>query len=201
MYRLEVNLREFDQQANKLSNLEKSLLPLPAAYQKLIAEIMHLRLFYVLENTFASMACKVVCNAQYLDGSSPVVIMVCNNIQSALTVMKNHGRSRTRHRLRWTKASEIKENLRYVLDVNDNFMKVIDNHGNLIDEMRRVRNRIAHNNQQSRNNYQVVVRRYYGARLNSISPGTLLLSKRNSPNLLQQYLIKSKILVKEVAKG
>lgn len=200
MHRLDVNLRDFDREVDKLSDLERNLLNLAAQYQKLVAEIVLLRLFYVLENTFASMACKVVCRAKYLDGSSPTVLVTCRNVQRALAEMKNYGRTRPRHTLKWTKASEIKENLKYVLNSSDHFVRVVDYHGNFIDEMRRIRNRIVHNNQQSRNNYQVVIRRLYGAKLNGITPGTLLLSKRYSPSLLRQYLIKSNILIKEVAK-
>ncbi len=201
MLRLDVNLRDFNREVDKLSDFERNLNPLPAKFQKLSAEIVLLRLFSLLEDTLASMARKVVCKAQYLDGSNPVVLVTCPNVQSAESKMKQFGRTRIRYNLKWTRASEIKENLKYVLDGNDNFVRTIDYHGSFIDELRRIRNRIAHNNHQSRNNYQVVVRRYYGARLNGVTPGRLLMSTRHSPTLLWQYLAKSKILVKEVVKG
>lgn len=201
MHRLNVNLQDFNREADKLSDLETNLNYLPAKYQKLVAEIVLLRLFYLLENTFISIACKVVCGAQYLDGSNPNVLISCRTIQSAKAQMENHGRAKPRHNLKWSKASEIKENLKYVLDHHDHFVKIVDIHGTLIDEVRRVRNRIAHNNQTSRNNYQVIVRRYYGARLNGLTPGNFLISSRYSPNILHQYLAKSKILVRELMKG
>jgi hypothetical protein len=71
----------------------------------------------------------------------------------------------------------------------------------LIDEMRNVRNRIAHNNPASRVKYQLVVRRHYGAEQKHISPGTLLLTDRFAPRLIDQYLVQSKVLVKQMLKG
>lgn len=201
MHRLNVDLQNFNREVDKLSDLEKNINYLPAKYQKLVAEIVLLRLFYLVENAFFSIACKVVCGAQYLDGSSPNVMISCRTVRSAEIQMKNHGRSRPRHTLKWSKASEIKENLKYVLDRHDHFVRTVDFHGTFIDEIRRVRNRIAHNNPTARNNYQVVVRRYYGAQLNGLTPGTLLISSRHSPNVLRQYLAKSKILIKELIKG
>jgi len=133
-----VNLRDFNREVDKLSDLEGNLLYLPAHYQKLVAEIVLLRLFYLLENTFASMAYKVVCRAQYLDGSNPTVLIICRNVQSASAEMRNHGRTKPRRYLKWTKASEIKENLRYVLDSDEHFVKTVDYHGTFIDEVRRI---------------------------------------------------------------
>jgi hypothetical protein len=102
--------------------------------------------------------------------------------------------------LMWSKASEIKENTKYVIDPNDNFSQVIDRNGSLIDELRRVRNRIAHNNAQSRRKYREVVRRYYGAYMNHVTPGVLLLTTRIRPALIEQYIKQERILVKDILK-
>jgi hypothetical protein len=67
--------------------------------------------------------------------------------------------------------------------------------------MRRVRNRIAHNNADSRRKYRIVVRQYYGAFVNTVTPGVLLGSNRHSPLLIEQYIRKSKIVVKEIVKA
>ncbi|MBI4965286.1 MAG: hypothetical protein HY913_18565 [Desulfomonile tiedjei] len=112
-----------------------------------------------------------------------------------------HGRTAPRYQLRWSKASEIKKNVKYVIDARDNFVAVIDRNGALIDEMRRVRNRIAHNNSQSRSHYREIVRRHYGAYLNNVTPGTLLLSQRVTPCLLDQYIRGARVLAKDLVKA
>ena len=78
---------------------------------------------------------------------------------------------------------------------------VVDRNSSLIDELRRVRNRIAHNNAQSRTNYRDVVRRHYGAFLNHVTPGMLLLSSRKKPTLIEQYIKKQRIFVKDIIKA
>jgi hypothetical protein len=88
-----------------------------------------------------------------------------------------------------------------VIPTREHFLITLAFHTILIDEMRKIRNRIAHNNPSSRMMYQTVVRRYYGAEQKHISPGTLLLSTQFTPRLIDQYLSKSKILVKEMIKG
>jgi len=200
MYRLLTDLAKLNKGADKLLGIQPGLASLSADNQKLISEIVLLRIFDLLLNAFKSMSCKVACGAIYLDGNPPILLHTCTSMPNATTQMRQLSRLKART-LRWTKASAVTENLRFIVDRNDNFMQIIRNHGGFIDEMRRVRNRIVHNNRSSRQNYQIIVRRYYGANLNAITPGTLLLSPRRQPVLLQRYLLKSKILVKELVKG
>lgn len=95
---------------------------------------------------------------------------------------------------------EIKENIKYIIDQSDNIFSIIDNISSRITEIRYVRNRIAHNNFKSRNNYKTVVSRHYGASLNNITPGILLLTKRKNPNLLSQYIATTRIFMTELTK-
>ena len=115
--------------------------------------------------------------------------------------MRKHGRAQPRHTLNWSKVSEIKQNVRHLLPPGEHIITVLDAHGTFIDELRRVRNRIAHNNEQARRSYQVIVKRHYGARVNAVTPGMLLLTRRKRPCLLRQYIRKSQVLVKTMTKG
>ena len=186
---------------DKLLDLEKQLGSLPPKYRKLVAEIVVLRLFYLLENAITSITIKLICGASYADGSSPSVLVSSPNKVSAINNMMHHGRTRPRYNLKWSQVSEIKKNLKHLLNLSDHFVTVLDNHASFIDELRRVRNRIAHNNRQSRQKYRDVVRRHYGAFINSATPGVLLLSTKNSPPLISQYLQKSRILIKQAIKA
>lgn len=200
MRTLQTDYAECVSELTKLSALARNVGKLEPVFQKLVAEITFLRLFYVLENGFQAFACKLLCGCSYLDGSLPVLLSPSASISAAADRMRKFGRVRA-HDLKWSKASEVNENVRYLIDASDHYVRVINFHGSLIDEMRRVRNRIAHNNQQSRKNFRVVVHRHYGAYLNQVTPGLLLVSPRRSPPLLDQYLAKALVLVKELARG
>lgn len=200
MPQVSVDYRTSSAEIDKLLSLHHGTVSLIAAHRKLIAEIALLRLFYILENTFKAISCKLLSGAKYVDGTSPVVISPSHSISGAVQSMESFGRSR-RRALKWSKTSEIKENLRYVLDPGDHLVRIFDQNGAIIDEMRRVRHRIAHNNATSRLKYRLVVQRHYGAYLNSLTPGSLLLSPRQVPALMEQYLVTSRILIKTLVKA
>jgi hypothetical protein len=197
---LVVDLRDTTDNIDRLLDLHRNTTGVSPQYRKLIAEITLLRLFYILENSFRIISCKAICGAAYLDGTSASVVRPCRSITSAAVEMQSYGRLR-RHDLKWTKAAEIKENLRHVLSPSDHLVRTFDAHGAYIDELRRVRNRVAHNNAGARSNFRVIVRRYYGAELNWVTPGTLLLSPRRSPPLIEHYLSGARVLVKTLVRG
>lgn len=172
---------------------------LPADYQKLVAETLLLRVCYGLENSFKTISSKIICNAKYLDGTKPNLLVASRSADGAIQNMMAYGRPKPRS-LRWTKVAEIKENVRHLIHPSDHFIKVLDHHGTLVADMRKVRNRIAHNNASSRRDFMIVVRKHYGAELNSVTPGILLLSDRRAPNLLEQYLTLSRALIKQLVK-
>ena len=198
---LELDYRTYDSETSRLLSLCSTLESLSAHHQKLVAEIALLRLFSLFENLVASTCAKVASGAKYLDGTAPFLrVSAARSRQNALALFRTHGRSNPRSQLRWTKASEIKKNVRFVIDCTDNMVRVIDQNGSLIDEIRRVRNRVAHNNSRSRENYRQVVRKHYGAYLNHVTPGMLLLAPRISPCLLVQYISKTRIVAKDIVK-
>ncbi|HMD54044.1 MAG TPA: hypothetical protein VKJ65_05815 [Phycisphaerae bacterium] len=175
--------------------------PLEAKYRKAVAEIALIRGFDLLQGIFLTTALKLVCGAIYLDGTGANVSFPANSQAAALTNMVTHGRARPRNRMQWSKVSEIKKNCQFVIRATDHFLATLTNHSTLVDEMRNVRNRIAHNNHSSRRKYQSIVKRHYGAEQKHISPGTFLLTDRFAPKLIDRYLFQSKVLVKQVLKG
>jgi hypothetical protein len=74
-------------------------------------------------------------------------------------------------------------------------------HGNSIDEMRKVRNFIAHRSTSSRSEYRDVIRLTYGANIN-ISSGVFLISDRRSsiPNI-DRYITTTKIVLNDMEKA
>ncbi len=188
-------------QTSRLLLMAGKLIGLPPVYQKLVAEVIILRLFSLFENLVSSVPAKLVSGATFMDGTVPRLLTTVRSSQRAQGLFHTYGRIKPKYQLHWSKASEIKENVRHVMDAGDNYVSVIDTNGSFIDEVRRVRNRIAHNNSQSRDKYREVVRRYYGAYVNRVTPGTLRLSSRIIPCLLEQYIRKARVLAKDLVKA
>ena len=201
MPRLTGDHAEFCSQVDGLIDLCANITLLSPHHRKAVAEIALLRAFDLMQGVFQTTATKLVCGACYLDGSIANVLLPARSQSAALTNMSTHGRVQPKHRLRWSQVSEIKDNCKFVVQTTEHFLTTLTFHSSIIDEMRNVRNKIAHNNADSRTKYQVVVKRYYGAEMKQISPGTLLLSDRFIPKLINQYLAQSKVLVKQMLKG
>lgn len=178
---------------NSIPSLEPNL-------QKLVAELILIRVFDDFQNTVADMCARLVCGGLYVDGSQQTLLTArARSSATALDLMQTYGRSLAPgkvHRLNWSKASYIMDAIRYTVDGSDRVHVVIGNHGAIIEEMRRVRVRIAHNNASSRMNFRDVVKVRYGAEHNQISPGILLLTPRFSPILIREYIASARTIVR-----
>ena len=197
-----VDYRVHDFETNRLLSLCGTLTKLSAVHQKLVAEIIILRLFDLFENLVSSVSAKLACGARYVDGTRPTLLVNrARSLQGAKTLFQTHGRQRPRSQLKWSIASDIRRNIVHVIDPQDNVVTVVDRSNSFIDELRRVRNRIAHNNAQSRKQYREIVRGHYGAYLNNVTPGVLLLSSRTQPLLIEQYIRQQRIIGRGVVKA
>jgi hypothetical protein len=201
MPKLQRDYAEFCSQIDGQANLCADVSLLSPKQRKAMAETAMLRSFDFLQGFFLRVSTKLVCGAEYLDSTKPTVLAPARSQDAAIFSMKTVGRPKPMSVLRWSKVSDIKDNCKFVLPTTEHFLTTLAFHTILIDEMRKIRNRIAHSNQDSRIKYQTVVRRYYGAEQKHISPGLLLLSDRFTPRLIDLYLTQSKVLAKQVVKG
>src|SRR6266576_2821026 len=101
MPRLDVDYRDFVQQTNRLTDLRLNLTPLQPRYQKLVAEVLFLRVFALLERTLESITVKVLCGARYVDASSPLVMIAASSALEAHFNMTSVGRRRRLFYLKW----------------------------------------------------------------------------------------------------
>jgi hypothetical protein len=169
--------------------------------QKLLAELVMLRLFDEFQEAIAGVALRLACGTLYADGTSPSLLTApARSTAGARHMYETIGRARP-VRVRWSKATFINDATRYVLDPSNTFTTVCNANALIISEMQAVRNRIAHANTNSRAAFAIVVQRRYGAKLNQVSPGMLLLSPRFSPTLLEQYLGACRAIAKGCAKA
>ena len=184
---------------DKLKALLMEINILSPKYQKAISELVLLRLFYVFENRMIRVSYKIASGFPYADGTTPSCLLQCTSKHDARDKMKNFNRSKTKN-LKFSTASEICDNLKYIVDQNEYFMTFIRYNGRVIDELRRIRNRIAHNNEGSRREYQEVIKRYYGVKLNHITPGILLLSNKQKPSMIEYYVSQVDVFYKLLVK-
>lgn len=170
-------------------------------YQHFIAELITLRLFSILEGAIADIAYKLVAGAAYLNGNQPIRLTTANSMASARTAMLNYGRAKPRQNLRWTKAKDIRDSTSNVLPATESFITYARAHGHILDEMRKVRNYIAHRNADSRKGYRQVVRAIYGANSKVNSGAFLASDRRRSVAKVDEYLTNAKVIISDLAKG
>jgi len=186
--RLNVPLDRFLMSTGRLTRILHGADALEPQVRKLVAEVVILRLFDEFQATIRGAALRLACDCAYLDGASPrLLTSPARSTATAESLFITHGRVKEA-KLRWSKATFIVDSVRHTLDPTDVFCSTVQNHGGIIAEVLAVRNRIAHNNSNSRTKYREVVKRRYGASLNHVVPGTLLVTQRFAPPLADQYV-------------
>jgi hypothetical protein len=169
--------------------------------QKLLAELVMIRLFDEFQDALAGIALRLACGTPYVDGTAPrLLTSPSKSTASARALYENFGRPKPKYS-KWSKASFINDTTKYVLDASDPFRVACSANGSVIADMQAVRNRIAHANARSREAFADVVKRHYGAKRNSVSPGTLLLSPRFLPTLLERYIVTCRVIATACAKA
>lgn len=167
--------------------------------RRLLAELVMMRLFDDFQEALEGVAVRLACGADYADGSPPTLLAPpARSTRHAMTNFETLGRGGSHNPARWSKYSFISDTVRFVIHPGDPFLGTCRASAQAISEMQAIRNRIAHSRTRS---YPDVVRRYYGASFNQVTPGVLLLSNRNSPPLLERYLVSCRILAKDFSRA
>jgi hypothetical protein len=197
-----VTHRDFIAQADKLRELAVHVPAFAPHYQILLSEMIALQAFYFFEGAMESLAAKLICGAHYADGVIPVITHLATSVDDALTKMRTVGRRRPKGILKWNRASEINGNVRYVMAVNEHFCAACRNHVSHINEIRIIRNHIAHGNQTTRREFEGVVIRRLGAKpLRLPRPGAFVLREFTPGTiLLVEYIITLGAIVREATK-
>lgn len=186
----------------RLEDILSSVGGLDAKYQFLIGEVVMLRLFATLETTFEEIALKLCCNASYLNGVTPNLLVTSKSIVSARSSMISFGRGANKLRyLKWTRKDDIFKNLKFLMVLNDPFLNYIDIHSASFNEMRKVRNHVAHISNSTRVEYKSVIRRIYSTDIRMPVGAFLMSTKRHSLSNIIRYIQISKVIIHDIAKG
>ncbi len=187
-------------ETSRLLALLLSIENLEPTHRKVVAEIIHLRLSILVENHLKRAFCKICCGALFIDGSQPALVAQQRSMQSAEMAMKTLNRTRNLS-LKWNDGPSIRKNVEHIVDNTDHSITTMLNYGSFLTQMRYIRNHIAHRNDGSRANFRTVVRQVYGAYVPNIDCGTLLLSNRNNPPIIEVHLRTSRVMIKDLMKS
>ena len=196
------DLSFFSKECNRLNGLILSSGNLAIVHKKLVSEIIMIRLFLLGENTISSVCRKMLCGARYLDGTVPNTLVRASSPNNADTLMRTHGRRQGTGYLQWGAVSKIRGNIRYTIDNSDPFFLTLSNHNGRLDEMRFVRNHIAHRSRSTAINFRFVVRSHFGGLRRQIGPSVLLLRKNPSGRTqLEDYILQYGIIVRDLVRA
>lgn len=198
---ISITLSNATKQISRLQGYKLSSESLEAKYQHFIAEMIMLRLFSIFEDSVAEIAYKLAAGAVYTNGSLPMLAIRAGRIIDSRGLFLNHGRVKPVQYLKWTKASYISDSVKYVIPTTEKFLVNASLNGSKIDEMRKVRNAVAHNTVSARSDYKIVVRATYGANVN-IPVGAFLVSERRSPVCkINNYISSVRAILTAMASG
>lgn len=192
-------VREID----KLQKYKNESEYLEAKYQHFISEIIMLRLFSVFEDYVADIAYKLAAGAEYLNGAKPSLnVVAARSVVASRTLFLTYGRSKSIQNLKWTKSKFIKDSVQHVIPITESFVINAQKHGAIINEMRVVRNVLAHNSTSAKVDFKDVVRIVYGVNISNMTAGAFLTStRRKTPCNLNRYIQSTKIVLNELASG
>ena len=199
--RLSVTVREASHGIARLERFRLTSQHLSPTHQYLIAELIMLRVFAILEAAIENLACKLVAGATYTNGSSPVRLVVARSVRGARYTMEDPTGIGQTISLRWTSSRDIRRSTSAALSPADPFLNNVGKHANILTEMRKVRNFIAHRSASSRRGYKEVTRSVYGAN-SRIRVEAFLTSRRKRPVAkIDEYLTSTRVMINDLANG
>lgn len=170
---------------------------LPTDLQGFVAEILMLRLFSVLENCVKDVSVRIACGAAYRNGVPPHPIILCTSISDAEVKF----RSGSKKSIQFSNVHHINESIKHVIDDTEPLRIKLSKYGNVFEEMRKVRNHIAHRTNSTLSKYKEVILSRYGANLR-IKPGSFLVStKRETRAVIDDYSQTIKIIIEDITNG
>ena len=175
---------------------------LSAEMQGFVAEILMLRLFSILETCIRDVSCKLACGIPYKNGASSNPIIRCKSVNDALEKFKNEGRGGTSlNYLHFANVKQTNNSIKYVINNREPFRVKLSSYGLIYEEMRCVRNHIAHRTQSTSNDYKKIVKQRYGANYNIKTSSFLISNKRDGRVKIDEYIRTIRILINEVTNG
>lgn len=203
MPRLSINA-SYKSAIDKLNVINRYLIKskgLQSDMQGFVAEVLMLRLFGILETCMLEVSIRIACGVPYRNGMASHPIVLCTSKAEAMEKFHTEGRPCRINNLQFSNVHNISKTIKYVIDASEPLRIKLSRYGNEFEEMRKIRNHIAHHTQSTLSDYKQVIRTRYGANL-KIKPGTFLISTKREPiALIETYFQTVKIIIDDVTKG
>lgn len=184
-----------------VENYRMKSLTLQPQFQGFVAEVLMLRLFSILEKAVLDVSCRVACGAQYTNGVVPTPIVLANSLGDAINKFKSYNRTSSLQTLRFSSVSNTNKAIKYVIPATEPIRQNLSNFGVQFDEMRNVRNQIAHRNSSTYSQYKNVIMRRYGSALKINTSVFLISTTRERIPVIDQYVTTVKLILTDITKG
>lgn len=179
-------------------NKSKTLQP---QFQGFVAEILMLRLFGILEKAVNDISCRVACGAGYLNGVTPTPTILAHSLNDALSQFKTFNRPQTLKHLQFTNVSNTNNAIKEVIPATEPLRQNLSHYGNQFEEMRIVRNQIAHRTSNTYSKYKNVIKNRYGSVLKLKTSVFLTSTSRERIPVFDQYITIVKLMINEMVRG
>jgi len=164
----------------------------------LIVELSFLQLFTSWEQFLEETFVRYMCGCITQNGYSPKRFVNPRTLKHALEII-----SQGRQYVDWTKPEDVIDRAELFFDKGEPFANTLRTASNQLEEMKTLRNRIAHRSRHSEKRFQTVVLQKMGYNPHNMVPGKFLLQRIPSSNtrtVLQEYgdllLALSKLVVR-----
>lgn len=198
-----VSQKEFSAHAARLRSLAVHVPAFSNEFKVMLSEMLLLQAFYLFEIAIEEIAAKIVCGAHYVDGTVPATKHTARTIDDAISAMRTFNRTKALNQLKWNQAKVIIANVQHVIAPGEEYCVVCTNYATAINEVRVVRNHIAHGNDDTKKQYGVVVAARLGAAPQRLpKPGGFVLRQQASGStLLVEYITSLEAIVKAAVKA
>ena len=184
-----------------VENYRIKSLSLQPQFQGFVAEVLMLRLFSILEKAVLDISCRVACGAQYTNGITPTPVVIANTLDDAINKFKNYNRTRSLNFLQFSNVSYTNDAIKYVIPTTEPLRQNLNHYGVEFEEMRNVRNHIAHRTSSTYSKYKNVIMRRYGSALKLRTSVFLISTTRELRPVIDQYVTTVKLMLTDMTKG
>ncbi len=195
----------YSQAISRLSVVDRYLKKaqkLPPELYGFVAEIMMLRIFSIIEFSVRETAVRLACRVPYRDGVTPTcIIHSCSSLSDAIDKFKTHGRRKAKSFLQFTNVSQTNDSIKHIIDNAEPFRQKLNAYGIIFEEMRKVRNHIAHRTSSTGRDFKDVIRQRYGGYVRLKPSAFLISTKRQSKAIINEYLTTANIMINELTKS
>lgn len=187
---------------SRTETLLNEALTLPASLQRIAGEILLLRAATILENAIADAIRKLICGATYIDGTQTANMITARSIAHADDLIRTYGRKKPAGYTKWLFIPSIKEGVKFILVNQEHCIDVLDKFSNEINDIRVIRNHIAHNNGGTKKEYRKIIDSYYGSNIRLLPCGTMLMSKNiSSQTMIRRHIVAVRAIVRDITKA